>query len=79
MRNIGGEIMKIEELTSEEKVEIFHRLEERHREETHELRQIIEEQRQTIENLSRVIEDRKEAYEMLYKRYLNLKYPKNEG
>lgn len=73
--------MKIENMTPEEKVELFYRMQERYREETHELRQTIEEQRQMIENLFRLIEDRRNAYEELYKRYLNLIYqkPNDEG
>lgn len=73
--------MKSEDMTPEEKVELFHRMQERHREETHELRQIIEKQRQTIENLHRIINDRQREYKSVYRRYLEWKYgkPKNEG
>jgi predicted RNase H-like nuclease (RuvC/YqgF family) len=73
--------MKDEEMTVEEKIELFHRMQERHREETHELRQIIEEQRQTIENLHRIIDDRQREYESAYRRFLEWKYrkPKDEG
>lgn len=73
--------MRNEDMTPEEKVELFHHMQERHREETYELRQTIEEQRQMIENLFRLIEDRRKAYEELYKRYLNLIYqkPNDEG
>lgn len=73
--------MRNEDMTPEETVELFHHMQERHREETHELRQIIEEQRQTIENLHRIIEDRQKEYESAYRRYLEWKYrkPNDEG
>lgn len=70
--------MRDEELTAEEKVELFHNLQKRHREEEHKLRQVIAEQQQEIENLNRIIEDRKRGYELLYRRYLEWKYPKTD-
>ena len=73
--------MKGEEMTAEEKIELFHNMQVRHWEKVRELNQVIEDQRHMIDYLFRVIEDRNKGYEMLYKRYLKLKYPKtdNEG
>lgn len=65
-------------MTAEEKIEIFHNMQVRHWEEVRKLNQIIEDQRNMIDNLFRVIEDRNKGYEMLYRRYLKLKYPKTD-
>lgn len=67
-----------EDITTQETIELFHNMQVRHWEKVRELNQIIEEQRHMIDNLFRVIEDRNKGYEMLYRRYLELKYPKTD-